>query len=207
MTNVWKLTERQQSIDIYLQACANLYGHIKPKQFLLIFNKYNEPKLLKAELMQYSNKLNRQAKNYYIYNNAIINATVEPEVIDRTIYYQSNKKYYVPDREELLKWVDERYCPITPQSEKLEEALLKKFKVSPLMIGSLMGELFRSVLKDEGMQAQSDILSKYHVFDESSMEDFQNFYVDTFIEYLNNARHWTNCGFTPMEMRNSMEEP
>lgn len=75
------------------------------------------------------------------------------------------------------------------------------------MIGSLMGELFRSVLKDEGMQAQSDIFSKYYVFDKSSMEDFQNFYVDTFIEYLNNARHWTNCGFTPMEMRNSMEEP
>lgn len=114
MTNAWKLTERRQSIDTYLQACADLYGHITPKQFLLIFNKYNEPKLLKAELMQYSNKLNRQAKNYCIYNNAIINATVEPEVIDRTIYYQSNKKYYVPDREELLKWIDERYCSVVP---------------------------------------------------------------------------------------------
>ena len=99
MTNVWKLTERQQTIDLLLQACANLYGHITPKQFLLIYNKYNSDKLLKADLLQYSNKLNRQAKNYHIYSNAIVNTTVKSEVIDRVIYYQGNKKFYVPDKE------------------------------------------------------------------------------------------------------------
>lgn len=201
MANVWKLTDRQQTIDLYLQACVNLYGHIIPRQFLLIFNKYNEEKLLKAELLQFSNKLNRQAKNYRIYTNAIINTTVEPEVIDRTIYYQADKKYYVPEKEELLKWIDARYCPITVQSENLKNVLLGKFKVSPLAIGSLMDELFHSVLIDEEMQVQSDILEKYHVFDKSSVDDFNNFYCKTFMEYVNNTRRWANCGFTPNEMR------
>ncbi len=201
MTNVWKLTERQQTIDLYLQACANLYGHITPKQFLLIFNKYNTPKLLKTELLQYSNKLNRQAENYYIYSNAIINTTVEPEVINRTIYYQSDKKYYVPAKEELLKWVDERYYSTTPQSDKLQDILLSKFGVSPLAINSLIYKLFHSILIDERMQAQSDILEKYHVFDKSSADDFNKFFVETFTDYANNTRRWANCGFTPIEIR------
>jgi len=93
MANVWKLTERQQTIDLFLQAFANLYGHITPKQFLLIYNKYNVDRLLKADLMQYANKLNYQAKNYKIYSNAIVNTTVDTELIDNIIYYQSNKKY------------------------------------------------------------------------------------------------------------------
>lgn len=201
MTNVWKLTERQQTIDLFLQACANLYGHITPKQFLLIYNKYNSDKLLKADLLQYSNKLNRQAKNYHIYSNAIVNTTVKSEVIDRVIYYQGNKKFYVPDKEELLNWVNEKYCPITPQSEKLKEVLMTKFKVSPLAIGSLMYELFHSVLIEERMQAQSDILDKYNVFNKSSVDDFNTFFTDIFMGYVNNTRRWANCGFTPNEMR------
>lgn len=205
MTNVWKLTQRQQNIDLYLQACANLYGHIMPRRFLLIYNKYNEDKLLKGELLQYSNKLNRQAKNYCIYTNAIINSTVDPEVIDRTIYYQGDKKYYVPEKEELLKWVNEKYCPVTPQSEKLKETLLHKFNISPLAIGSLMFELFHSVLIDERVQAQSDILDKYKVFDKSSVADFNEFFCKAFIEFANNTRRWANCGFTPQEMRDSLK--
>ena len=204
MTNVWKLTQRQQNIDLYLQACAHLYGHITPRRFLLIYNKYNDDKLLKDDLLRYSNKLNGQAKNYCIYSNAIINNTVDPEIIDQTIYLQSDKKYYVPEKEELLKWVDERYCPVTPQSENMKEVLMHKFKVTPLAIGSLMFELFHSVLIGERVQAQSDILDKYKVFDKSSVDDFYIFYRVTFIEFANNTRHWSNCGFTPREMKDNL---
>lgn len=201
MANVWILTERQQNIDLYLQACANLYGHITPKQFLLIYNKYNADKLLKAELLQYSNKLNRQAKNYRIYSNAIINTAVESEIIDRTIYLQANKKYYVPDKEELLNWVNEKYRPVTPQSKKLQNVLIRKFGISPLAIDSLMYELFHSVLIDERTQAQSDIFDRYHVFAKSSKNDFYEFYSTVFIQFVNNTPRWANCGFTPTEMR------
>lgn len=200
MANVWQLTQRQESIDTYLRACANLYGHITPKQFLIIFNKYNQPRLLKSELMQYAHKLNRQAKNYYIYTNAIINTTVKHEVIDKIIYYQEGKKYYVPEKDELLKWTEERYFPITPQSEELKDTFLNKFKVTSLAIGSLMYELFHSILIDERMQAQSDIMDKYHVFDKCTVADYNKFLSKVYIEYVNNTRHWANCGFTPMEM-------
>lgn len=200
MANVWKLTERQQTIDLFLQACANLYGHITPKQFLLIYNKYNVDRLLKADLMQYANKLNRQAKNYKIYSNAIVNTTVDTEIIYNIIYYQGNKKYYLPSKEELLKWSDNKYFPMTTQTQKLQKVLITKFKVSPLVIGSLLYELFYSVLIEERQQKQMDIFDKYKVFEKSSVDDFNDFLCNTFMEYVNNTRRWANCGYTPIEM-------
>ena len=50
------------------------------------------------------------------------------------------------------------------------------------------------------MQAQSDILDKYKVFNNSSVKDFNEFFCSTFIEFVNNTRRWANCGFTPHEI-------
>lgn len=63
-----------------------------------------------------------------------------------------------------------------------------------------MFELFHSVLIEEEMQAQSDILDKYKVFNNSSVKDFNEFFCSTFIEFVNNTRRWANCGFTPHEI-------
>lgn len=67
-----------------------------------------------------------------------------------------------------------------------------------------MFELFHSVLIDEDMQAQSDILDKYKVFNKSSAADFNEFFCKTFIQYVNNTRRWSNCGFTPQEMKDNL---
>lgn len=200
MANVWLLTVRQQRIDLFLRACVNLYGHITPKQFLLIYNRYGSDKLLKADLLKYANKLNRQAKNYYIYSDAIINTTVNRKTIDRIYFMQSGKKYYVPPREEFLNWVDENYMLRTPQSEKLQEMFLNRFHVSPLAVGSLLHALFRSLLIDESLQDEMDIYEKFHVFDKSTIDDVNALWDEAFIEFANHTRRWANCGFTPMEM-------
>lgn len=208
MANVWLLTEEQKNIDMYLQAAVNLYGHITPKQFLLIYNKYNKnvmPKLLKDKLMKYSNKLNRQAKNYYIYDNAIINTTVDDEIMHKIIYYQADKKYYVPEKEEFLKWVNDKYCPITPQANSLCNFLMTKYKISPETVQAVIPKVFHSILIDEKTQAQIDIFEEYDLSDYfEDIDDVSEFY-DYFVEFKNNSRHWTNCGFTPIEMHKFYE--
>lgn len=55
MGNPWALTEWQKEIDSYLIGTTRLYGFVTPKQFLLVFNRYHEQKLLKSELMKYAN--------------------------------------------------------------------------------------------------------------------------------------------------------
>lgn len=201
MANAWLLTERQKTIDLFLRSCANLYGHITPRQFLLIYNRYNSDKLLKADLLRFSRKLNHQAKNYRIFSDAIINMREPIEVLADITMLQEGKKYYIPDREELLRWADDNYMPITPQSEKLRTDLLNKFHVSILSVGLLTRELFHSILIEEEPQAQMDIFARYHVFEKSDLRTVSEFFTHTFMDYINNTRRWANCGFTPIEMR------
>ena len=62
MGNPRALTEWQKEIDSYLIGTTRLQGFVTPKQFLLVFNRYHEQKLLKSELMKYANKLVRQSR-------------------------------------------------------------------------------------------------------------------------------------------------
>lgn len=83
MANRYTLTERQKTIDTYLKGCVNLYGFVTVRQFLKVFNRYNQPKLLKEELMKCADKLVRLSyMDYQIYSNAIINTRVPQERID-----------------------------------------------------------------------------------------------------------------------------
>lgn len=198
MDKTVKLTEREETINLYLQACVHLYGYIAPRRFMVIFNRYNEPKLLKAELMRYAYKLNLQKKNYFIYSNAIVNTDVEAKVIDMTIAEQRGKVYYIPPKDELLKWADEEYCPVTPQGENLKNVLLTKFNVSPSDIDSLMKELFWSVLIAEETEVHEAIVAKYHAFDNKNID--KNIFYAAYDNFANNTRLWINCGYTPLEI-------
>lgn len=99
MPNNWLLTEQQKQIDKWLRSAVNFYGSLPHRVFLILYNKYNRPKLLKAELLQFSNKLMKQLdRNYSIYENVIINLRVPDEIIDRAIYHQNGKSFYYPPR-------------------------------------------------------------------------------------------------------------
>ncbi len=201
MSNPWALTEYQKEIDQYLQSAVRLYGHIPPRQFLLIFNRFHKDhKLSKDDLVKWMNKLNRQSEVYRIYTNAIINITVSEDVIDRIIYLQSGKTFRLPDNEsDFLKWADVHYLPGNTESEKLSHWLLSVGKVNPLAVHSLMEALFHSVLMDEKTQCQADIMSEYHVFDTLSMQHISDFYM-LFSDFSNHSIHWANCGYTPDEL-------
>ena len=45
MANRWTLNEEHLNVDKYLKACANLYGYVMPRQFLKLYNRYNENKI------------------------------------------------------------------------------------------------------------------------------------------------------------------
>ena len=101
MPNHWELNERQKLIDTWLKGAVNLYGYMTPRAFLTLFNKHNTTKLLKAELLKYSNKLDKKSWMYYcIFENAIVNTTVPDKYIQETYYRQQGKKYYLPTKED-----------------------------------------------------------------------------------------------------------
>ena len=132
MGNSWVLTDRQKTVDKYLRCAANFYGHITPKAFLVLFNRYNEPKLLKAELIKYWNKLTRQFdRNYCLYDNAITSSRVPNDKIDEIMYYQHGKSFFIPDKSDLLKYENDDYYEVTDFTRKLQKHLCQQLQMNP----------------------------------------------------------------------------
>ena len=202
MANVWLLTERQKTIDTYLRCAANYYGHITPRAFLLLFNKHNEEKLLKAELMKYWNKLMRQYdRNYVLYDNAIISLRIEMNRIDEIIYYQEGKKFYIPPKDEFLKYIDDYYYEKNEYTESVRGFFIKDLKTNSFTAEALLSKLVWSIKTEEGTSACMALLSENGIEWESinQVDQFMGLYQNL----TNNTKKWSNCGYSPLEMHES----
>jgi len=194
-----KLTERQQQVHNYLVALTSLYGVVTPKQFLLVFNRYNENKLLKAELMKYSNKLNNKFyyQGYFIYENFIVNTKISDEEINLIISYQQSKKYYNPTKEEIEAHISPTYYEKTEYTDRLKTFLLDN-KVSILSIDQLMSDIVFAIKAEKRNQEVFDVLNKYN-FEFKDVKSAQVF-SKMLMDLHNNTRKWANCGMRPIEM-------
>ena len=200
MANVWLLTERQKTVDIYLRCAANYYGHITPRAFLSLFNKYNEEKLLKAELMKYWNKLMRQYdRNYVLYDNAIISSRVKEQKIDEIMYYQQGKKFYLPPKDELLKHIDDYYYEKNEYTESVRSFFTKVLKINGFTSEALLSKLVWLVKTEEGTSACMELLPENGIEWENIKQ--ANQFMELYQELSNNTRKWANCGYSPIEMR------
>lgn len=203
MGNSWILTARQKIIDRYLRCAANLYGHITPKAFLVLFNRYNEPKLLKAELMKYWNKLMRQTdRNYCLYDNAIISTRVQNDKIDEIMSFQQGKQFYIPSKSELLKYESDNYYEATDFTRKLQEYLCKQLQMNPFSADAMLRKLSWLIRIEARNQDQMDLLEEFDV----QLNDMRqaNEFMMLLSDMSNNTRKWANCGYTPIELRNKM---
>lgn len=194
-----KLTERQHQVHNYLLALTSLYGAVTPKQFLLVFNRFNEKKLLKAELMKYSNKLNHKFcyKGYYIYENYIVNINVSDEEIDLIISYQQGKKYYNPTKEEVEAYMNPLYYEKTKYTDRLKKYLLDN-KVSAMAVEQVMYEIIFAIKAERRQQAVFNILAKYNI-DFADIKSVQTL-INIIMDLNNTTRKWANCGLRPDEM-------
>lgn len=205
MGNSWLLTDRQNIIDKYLRCTANYYGHITPRAFLVLFNRYNEPKLLKAELMKYWNKLTRQFdRNYRLYENAILSSRVSDDKINEIICYQNGKSFYFPEESELLKYENDNYYEMTDFTRNMQNYLCEQLKMNPFSADALLRKLSWLIRTEARNQEQMDLLEEFHL-QLSGMKQANEFMMLQ-SDMSNNTRKWANCGYTPLELRKRMED-
>ena len=193
------LTERQQSIDLCLKACVNLYGYVTPRQFLIVYNKYNKPKLLKKELMEHAEILEEVSGKFYaVYENAIINTRVNKSVIDDTILHQSGKKYYMPTEKELEVYSRINGYSRTEDTENLTQFLMKKMKLNVFTAQAFVSKLVWMTTTDEPMQKCMTMLYEYNLPVKTRAQLNEIF---SLMQAVNtHTRKWANCGYTISEM-------
>ncbi len=188
----------------YAVACANLYGLIEYPKFLEIYNAQNEPSLSSGELLavlthpHYVKRL--EIESVFVHKRALIHEAIEyvenySAFLDGTI----GKPFYVPAKEELLRYADAFYYEETTQQEQLAKMLVKDFfGGSTLMIkdeiGELIGELqvvhthFQGVIKK--------FLGRFEWQDMKQLNE----YMHILTKIANTTRIWENRGHTPHEL-------
>jgi hypothetical protein len=199
MPNNWLLNERQQTVDNWLRAAVNFYGFVTPRVFLILFNRYNKPKLLKAELMKYWHKLDVKSWHFYtLYTNAIVSMAVGPKKKQVIQYKQQGKKYYMPTDKELLNYIDPDYYPNTPESERVYQYMRITFKLNQEDAVKFMKKVTWMMRIDEPIDQVLDVLNDFQLVIHDL--DQANEFLSLMSDLSNHTRKWSNCGFTPEEL-------
>lgn len=204
--NNWLLNERQQTIDNWLRAAANFYGFVTPRVFLILFNRYNKPKLLKAELMKYWHKFDVNSWKYYaLYDNAITRRGVGFEKIDEVQFRQQGKKYYMPTEGELLNYLDPDYYEKTPESERVYQYLRITLSLDQENAEKFMQRVTWMMRIDVPINKILDVLNDFHLVLKDL--DQANEFLWLISDLSNHTRKWSNCGHTPTELLSGWEKP
>ncbi len=199
MANRYALTERQKQMDTYLKGCVNLYGFVTIRQFLKVYNRYNQPKLLKEELMKCADKLERISyADYQIYSNAIVNARVSEEKMDIILSYQSDKTYYMPDEQEILSYASPHFYEHTPQIEELERFLKREMKINMFAVNGFIEKLVWLIRIEESMEAQCKLIEEFGIVPKDL--DQAHALLQRITVVHNHTRIWANRGYTPQQL-------
>ena len=199
MGNRWTLNDEHLNVDKYLRACVNLYGHVTPRQFLKLYNRYNTQKINKEKYLLWMEKLQRNSYEYYtLYANAIINSKVPNKKIDEIIYYQNGKKYYEPSEAELLVYANPKYYEQNEYVNEMLDFLINNMKLNRLVAEDFISKLVWIIKIEDLHNGEFDLLEKIGFTFENM--DQLNGYIMRLQNLSNNTRKWANCGYTPKEL-------
>lgn len=187
----------------YAIACGNLYGIIEYPKFLEIYNTQNQTSLTIKELLailkesSYSKRLN----DGFVYSNnrELIHEAMEYEPnIDDFKTEVNGKPYFIPEKTELLRYVDEDYYEKTIHQRNLS-AMLKKdfFPNNTEALKQEVDELIGELQNDHNFQ---EVIKTFLArFDFKDMKQI-NEYVQVVMKIANTTRIWENRGHTPDEL-------
>lgn len=203
MVNIDQLANENLIIQ-YAIACTNLYGLIEYPKFLEIYNAQNESSVSSSELRalladaHYANLLEKES--VFAHKRALIHEAIE-YVEDYSTFLEGTigKPFYVPAKEELLRYSDDLYYEETSHQEKLGNMLAKDFfGGSTLMIKDELDELVGQLqgVHINFQEVVRDFVSRFDCKDINQMNE----YAQAITMIANSTRIWENRGHTPDEL-------
>lgn len=201
--------KRYSEVFDYLRACINFYGVIDVEFFLELFAKHHEdqPELTLKELMHYLEKYNIHNSEIVHYEGMLVCEALcmyEGD-IDKVLEGREGKEYYVPQKEELLKYSNEYYIKKTKYYDDLEKYLLKHLKYKKDVDGIIEDISIECVMNTFNIQKTISRLQMMGMKIED-MKDIEKL-VSLCMEFGNNTHKWINKGWTAAElMKKEMHE-
>lgn len=186
----------------YICALTNLYGHVSPGRVCEVYNQQNDERLKFSEVELYIKNPNQQVENRYIY---IYRGKFLEEIYylfeDRykeLIAKQKDKPYYIPAKNELLKYAELSYWEKPAEYQELETYIqMNYFSNNESMSENLANEIFEHIQMGHINEAMK-IFEHYEIIFNDEKESGSVLYI---IQRLhNNTRMKVNNGYTPLEL-------
>ena len=187
----------------YLQATTNLYGIVPPEKVVEIYNQQNKDKIDLKDLVQYSD----QSYSFFEYFEGYFahDALFVGDGLWEVEIEQSGKPYYVPPKQELLKYTDDTYIEKPPEYWRLYNYIAKNITDAPEMLEDLMEDIHLTCALDFSIDSAMDEFNRRNIEFESEAQAIET--IQLIVGLANNTRTWENRGHTPNEIFNLVEKP
>ncbi|PIC99739.1 hypothetical protein [Sporosarcina sp. P29] len=186
----------------YIVACTNLYGIVPIEKVVEIYNDQNEEKVSLDEIESYlqSTRVKEKLEESFVYiqsNEFVAEATSEKDEKENLKRIVAGKPYYVPGKEELLRYIDEEYFQETPE-QLLVKNMLKEDFGNQLDVDEEVSELVYNLQVSGG-----DFMMELSLFVsglELPIKESER-YIPAIVEVADTTRLWENCGHTMKELQ------
>lgn len=192
--------ERFDLVIKYCVACSNLYGIVPYAKVVEIFNEQNEEKTCNEELLADYHNLGLREVFFELQGEYLVHEAIDGEdEFNSLLDQQSDKPYFVPDKETLLKYAEDDYFEKNAAYQKLKEYITANIIENEEDAEDLCSDLQLACCFGEGpADALNQFLSREIEF---SSED-QVYEIGQLLSELNNTtRMWDNRGYTPVELK------
>ncbi len=191
----------------YIIALTHLYGIVSVEQVVTIYNQQNEDQVEEEDAADYLYE-DLSTDFVYDYEEYFVHETImEFDEFDSMMGKKRNKPHYVPEKQELLKYVDDQYY----EKPKQHHDLLAYMKTN----------FFPTDDEDRAETLCQHIIEICQTgFDIQQVVDYFNIYGINFqskeqvnellqkvTELASSVRLWENNGHTPREIFETMERP
>ena len=188
----------------HIISLTNLYGIVHEDKVVEIYNMQNEEQISEVGNMDIA-ELN---KNFvYDHEDYFVHETImEFDTFDEQLRESKNKPYYIPDKEELLKYTDDCYFEQNNQYKKLLNYVKNNLLKDDEEKAEYLCEDIQGTCQ-MGFDIQ-DIFDLLNVRDVEFKDEKQvNEVMQLVMELANHIRIWENNGHTPHEIFEKYEKP
>lgn len=198
------LLERYHKVYQYITAMASLYGALPPDKLIEVFNAQNDEPISEEEFWCLYNAFTTRKQPFGMRLHHIVSDYFRDDAELRTLLERAQgKPYYIPEKDELLKYSESCYFEMTPQLIALKGYILKNISRDRELVDQLVDDIQLVCSMEDPIQSIFDEFNRRDMVFQSQQQvkDIMQYVMDVY----NHTRIWSNRGHTPAELKHEDE--
>lgn len=192
----------------YIISLSNLYGIVDREKVVEIYNRQNSDEATVAEVNGIMENDQEMLRNHYIYvhGHYFVHETIIAfNDFDKYMREKAGKPYYIPKKNELLKYKDEFYFERTKQYKDLLRYISDLLKGDRQRAEELCEDIVSMCQIESSIKSIFDTIYWHDIAfkDDRQVDEVMKLVMDL----ANHTRIWSNNGYTPYELFEKFEKP